>query len=96
MIEISVSNLEKSYSGTPLLNGLTFQIHQGERVGLLGRNGTGKTTLFNILAGSCDYNAGSVTLARHHKIGLIDQIPRDLRFCGFFFRFMRRRNASSS
>ena len=76
MIEISVSNLEKSYSGTPLLNGLTFQIHQGERVGLLGRNGTGKTTLFNILAGSCDYNAGSVTLARHHKIGLIDQIPR--------------------
>ena len=50
MIDIAVRDLVKEYEvGQPVLNGLTFQVDTGERVGILGRNGAGKTTLFRIL-----------------------------------------------
>ena len=52
MIEISVSGLKKSFEiGNNILDGVTFQVETGERVGLLGRNGAGKSTLFRILTG---------------------------------------------
>ena len=47
MIDISVSNLSKEFEvGNKILDGLSFQVDQGERVGLLGKNGAGKTTVF--------------------------------------------------
>ena len=50
MIDIAVRDLKKEYEvGQPVLDGLTFQVDTGERVGILGRNGAGKTTLFRIL-----------------------------------------------
>ena len=50
MIEISVNGLKKSFEiGNNILDGITFQVETGERVGLLGRNGAGKSTLFRIL-----------------------------------------------
>ena len=50
MIDISVSGLVKEFEvGTRILDGLTFQIDQGERVGLLGKNGAGKTTIFKAI-----------------------------------------------
>ena len=52
MIDISVSNLVKEFEvGKRILDGLSFQVDQGERVGLLGRNGAGKTTVFRLLTG---------------------------------------------
>ena len=52
MVDISVHNLTKFFViGENLLQGLTFEIQEGECVAILGRNGCGKTTLFNILTG---------------------------------------------
>ena len=76
MIDISVSNLSKEFEvGKKILDGLTFQVDQGERVGLLGKNGAGKTTVFKILTGELDWDEGEVYIAPGKGVGLISQIP---------------------
>ena len=76
MIDIRVEGLVKSFDlEKKILDGLTFQIDTGERVGLLGRNGAGKTTLFRILTGELDYDSGTVQIASGRRVGLISQIP---------------------
>jgi len=77
MIDISVKNLTKFFViGENLLEDLSFEVQEGECVAILGRNGCGKTTLFNILTGAMDYDAGEVFVNPHKKLGLISQIPR--------------------
>ena len=77
MVDISVKNLTKFFViGENLLDGLSFEIQEGECVAILGRNGCGKTTLFNILTGQMDYDDGEVYVNPHKRIGLISQIPR--------------------
>jgi ATPase subunit of ABC transporter with duplicated ATPase domains len=76
MIEISVSGIKKSFEiGNNILDGITFQVETGERVGLLGRNGAGKSTLFKILTGELEADEGSAVIAKNSRIGLISQIP---------------------
>ena len=76
MIDISVSNLVKEFEvGSKILDGLTFQVDTGERVGLLGPNGCGKTTLLRVLTGVVDYDEGEVMIAPGKRLGLISQIP---------------------
>ncbi|MCF2661100.1 ribosomal protection-like ABC-F family protein [Pseudoflavonifractor phocaeensis] len=76
MIDISVTNLVKEFEvGTKILDGFTFQVDAGERVGLLGPNGCGKTTLLRILTGVMDYDEGEVVIAPGKRLGLISQIP---------------------
>lgn len=76
MIDIQVKNLTKFFViGENLLEGLSFDIQEGERVAVLGRNGCGKTTLFKILTGEMDYDDGEVFVNPHKRIGLISQIP---------------------
>ena len=76
MTDISVNGLVKSFElGKNILDGLSFDIAEGERVGILGHNGCGKTTLFRILVGEIDYDEGSVSVASGKRIGLISQIP---------------------
>ena len=68
MIDISVTGLIKSFDlEKKILDGITFQIDTGERVGLLGKNGAGKTTLFKILTGEIDYNSGAIAFAQGKK-----------------------------
>ena len=77
MIDISVQNLTKFFViGENLLQGLSFEVQEGECVAILGRNGCGKTTLFNILTGEMDYDDGTVFINPHKRLGLISQIPR--------------------
>ena len=77
MVDISVKNLTKFFViGENLLEDLSFEIQEGECVAILGRNGCGKTTLFNILTGQMDYDAGEVYINPHKKLGLISQIPK--------------------
>ena len=76
MIDIAISDLVKEFEvGKKILDGLTFQVDSGERVGLLGKNGCGKTTLLRILTGQLDWDEGEVVLAPDKRVGLISQIP---------------------
>ena len=76
MIDISVNELVKSFEvGQTLLDGLSFDIHEGECVGIMGRNGCGKTTLFRLLTGELSPDSGEIHIAVGKKLGLISQIP---------------------
>ena len=77
MIDIAVKDLVKSFEiGDNLLDGLTFEVQEGQCVAILGRNGCGKTTLFRILTGEIGYDEGEVYVNPNKKLGLISQIPR--------------------
>ena len=76
MVDISVSNLTKFFViGENLLQGLTFDVQEGQRVAIIGRNGCGKSTLFKILTGEMDYDEGEVYVNPNKRLGLISQIP---------------------
>lgn len=76
MIDISVKGLVKSFEvGQTLLDGLSFDIGEGECVGIMGRNGCGKTTLFRLLTGELAPDEGEITIAADKRLGLISQIP---------------------
>ena len=77
MIDISVKDVKKSFEvGHPVLDGLSFEINAGERVGILGANGCGKTTLFRLLSGEIREDTGDIAIHRGRRVGLISQIPR--------------------
>jgi len=76
MTDLSVSNLIKSFEiGRNVLDGLSFTVTAGERVGILGHNGCGKTTLFRILTGELRPDEGDIAIAPGKRLGLISQIP---------------------
>ncbi|NLO48052.1 MAG: ABC-F family ATP-binding cassette domain-containing protein [Clostridiales bacterium] len=76
MIDIAVKGLVKAFEvDKNILDGLTFDINEGEHVGLLGKNGAGKTTLFRIIVGEIEADEGEVVLGTSKKTGLISQIP---------------------
>lgn len=77
MVDISVQNITKAFEeGKNILDGLSFEINEGECVGLLGKNGAGKTTLFRILAGETEPDEGIVVMPKSRQLGLISQIPK--------------------
>lgn len=74
MIECGISNLSKSFGATKIFENVTFDVKTGERLGLIGNNGTGKTTIMKILMGREDYE-GNVSFRKGLRLGYLDQIP---------------------
>ncbi len=68
-----LSDVMKSYGGTEILKGVSFQVNPSEKVGLVGRNGAGKTTVFRLLTGAESADSGEVVSINGLKIGLLDQ-----------------------
>ncbi len=70
---ISVNNIKKEFGGETLFSGITFSLNMRERVGLAGKNGTGKTTLLRIIAGEMQQDGGEVILSEGDRIGYLPQ-----------------------
>src|SRR5687768_11292442 len=68
-----LSEIRKSYGGAEVLRGVSFQINPGEKVGLVGRNGAGKTTVFRLITGEEAPDTGNVVLVSGLKLGLLGQ-----------------------
>lgn len=75
MIEIAVQNLKKYYGANEVLSNVHLELKTGERIGIVGKNGCGKSTLFKILAGIEPYDEGMVTFRKGIQIGYLDQLP---------------------
>lgn len=70
---LNIDGISKSFGDQILLNNTGFQINPGERVGLVGRNGHGKTTLLNIISGSDHADEGTVSCPSGYRIGFLSQ-----------------------
>ncbi|MBF0429820.1 MAG: ABC-F family ATP-binding cassette domain-containing protein [Fibrobacteria bacterium] len=70
---LQVSNLSKSYNGKLLLDKVTFVVNPGEKLGLIGRNGHGKSTIFKILMGEEDADDGVWSTSKNYSIGVLSQ-----------------------
>lgn len=70
---IQCSGLSKEFSGRILFNDITFSLGKGEKVGLVGRNGSGKSTIFKILTNELTADEGEITIPKHYKIGILKQ-----------------------
>ena len=72
---LQVNNLDKFYGATPIIREGTLAIQAGEKWGLVGRNGCGKSTLIKVLTGKEDYDQGEIGWAKGTRIGYLEQEP---------------------
>lgn len=72
---LDVQHLTKSFGARMLFEDISFSIAEGQRVGLVARNGTGKSTLLSIIAGNESYDEGSIIYRNGIKVGFLEQIP---------------------
>jgi ATP-binding cassette subfamily F protein 3 len=70
---IGIENLTKSFGRQILFDGVSFKLNPKERIGLVGRNGHGKTTLFRLITGEESPDAGTIIVPRHYRIGYVRQ-----------------------
>lgn len=72
---LSLEHMEKSFTGRMLLDDTSFFLNEGERVGVIGINGTGKSTLLRIIAGEEEPDDGKISMARHALVRFLPQTP---------------------
>ena len=73
MLQLLVSQVVRQFDADPVLNGVSFEVRAGDKVGLVGPNGAGKTTLFRILAGLDDADSGAVQKPGDLRVGILEQ-----------------------
>ncbi|HBH11714.1 MAG TPA: ABC transporter ATP-binding protein, partial [Clostridiales bacterium] len=74
MIDLAVKNLKKYYSANMIFDHVTFDIKSGEKIGLIGANGSGKTTILKIVAGM-ESAEGELFLRKGLTLGYLEQLP---------------------
>ena len=74
---LHISEIRFGYDGAPLFQGASAAIPSGHKVGLVGRNGTGKTTLFRLIRGELELEAGEIRQPKGTRVGGVDQDPGD-------------------
>ena len=72
---LDVQHLSKSFGALQLFSDISFSIGEGQKVGLIAKNGTGKSTLLSILSGKEGYDSGSIVFRRDLKVGMLEQSP---------------------
>jgi len=72
---IRLENIVKSLGGKPILSNISFRVEEGEKIGLIGRNGTGKTTVFRLIAGEMSPDSGTVERMRKARMACLSQMP---------------------
>lgn len=72
---LDVQNLTKSFGALVLFKDISFSIAEGQKVGLIAKNGTGKSTLLSLLAGKDGYDSGDIVFRRDLKVGILEQSP---------------------
>jgi ABC-type branched-subunit amino acid transport system ATPase component len=72
---LDVQNLTKSFGSLLLFENINFSIAEGQKVGLIAKNGTGKSTLLSLLSGKEGYDEGSIIFRRDLKVGMLEQSP---------------------
>jgi len=70
---ITITNLSKNYDKRMLLDKVSLSINRGEKIGLIGPNGTGKTTLFSIILGEVEQSSGNIDIHKNIHIGYLPQ-----------------------
>ncbi|MSQ68324.1 MAG: ATP-binding cassette domain-containing protein [Gammaproteobacteria bacterium] len=75
---VEIRNVAHGFGGPPVIKGVSLKIMRGERIGLVGNNGVGKSTLLKILLGEIEPDSGSVKLGLNLEVGYFDQMRRDL------------------
>jgi len=73
---LTVQNISKSYVVDPIIENISFMVEQGDKIGVVGLNGTGKTTLFQIISGKLAQDTGQVILQKELKMGYLEQQTR--------------------
>lgn len=73
---LDVQNLTKTFGAQVLFNNISFSIAEGQKVGLIAKNGTGKSTLLSILTGKEDYDSGEIVYQNGIKVGYLEQSPK--------------------
>ena len=73
---LQVNNLSLSFGGQKILDDISFNVHSGERIGLVGRNGSGKTSIFRLITGELHPDEGRIAIPKNYTVKLTNSIKK--------------------